>query len=58
MFSPPRPRHVIKMKRQLILENAVENNFTAKQPRAQRIYSKNMNHPFGPFGEAENRSKP
>ena len=31
----------------LILKNAVENHFTAKQQRAQRTYSKNKSHPFG-----------
>ena len=29
------------------LENAVENNFTAKTPRAQRTYSKDKIHPIG-----------
>jgi hypothetical protein len=29
-----------------ILENAVENHFTAKPPRAQRTYSKIKLHPF------------
>jgi hypothetical protein len=31
----------------LTLENAVENHFTAKPPRAQRTYSKINIHPFG-----------
>jgi hypothetical protein len=31
----------------MILENAVENHFTAKPPRAQRTYSKIKIHPFG-----------
>ncbi len=34
------------------LKNAVERAFLAKTPRAQRTYSKNKSHPFGPFGEA------
>jgi hypothetical protein len=29
------------------LENAVENHFTAKPPRAQKTYSKINIHPFG-----------
>jgi hypothetical protein len=32
---------------QLSLENAVENHFTAKPPRAQRTYSKIKLHSFG-----------
>jgi hypothetical protein len=49
---------VIVMKKALgnstgvILNNAVENRFTAKPPRAQRTYSKKKNHLFGLFGEA------
>jgi hypothetical protein len=29
------------------LENAVENHFTAKTPRAQRTYSRDKTHPIG-----------
>ena len=31
----------------MILENAVENHFTAKTPRAQRTYNRDKIHPIG-----------